>query len=79
MLMHIATFAASIWTCFSAFNQTKDCFGGLFYEYFEVSRIKKAQPSKLDWARKMAATYSPGSTSTIGANVLNFSVRNGKR
>ena len=27
----------------------------------------------------MATTYSPGITSTIGAEELNFSVRNGKR
>jgi hypothetical protein len=79
MLTLTATFAASIWTCFSAFNQPKVCFGGPFYDYLEVSRIKKAHSITRMGFRKMAATYSPGSTSTIGANVLNFSVRNGKR
>lgn len=33
----------------------------------------------IELLKKMAATYSPSSTSTIGAEGLNFSVRKGKR
>ena len=40
---------------------------------------KKAPTFQSELLKKMAATYSPASCSTIGANGLNFSVRYGKR
>ena len=50
----------------------------ILYKRLIISIQKKEHPESPDALSKLAATYSPTwYSSTIGANGLNFSVRNG--